>query len=64
MANFDEARWCNKIEVEDSHENDRSDIEKSSNLDVLVVALDFDSDTILLGYPRQAEHTEVLHQHH
>lgn len=26
-------------------------------------ALEFDSDPTLLGYPRNAEHTERLHQH-
>ena len=31
---------------------------------MLEVAFDFDSDAILLGYPRYAEHTERLHRHH
>ena len=35
-----------------------------SNGDVLEVVFDFDSDAILLGYPRYAEHTERLHRHH
>ena len=39
-------------------------IEKSSIFDMLVVAFDFDSDAILLGYPRYAEHTKRLHRHH
>ena len=37
---------------------------KSSNGDVFVFAFDFDSDVILLGYLRYAEHTERLHRHH
>ena len=54
-----------KIEAEDSRENDGSDIdEKSSTLDMLEVAFDFDTDGILLGYPRCAGHTERLHLHH
>ena len=53
------------IEVEDSHGNDWSDIDnKSSILDVLVSAIDFDLDAIILGYPRYAGHTERLHRHH
>ena len=59
-----EQRWCSKIEAEDLRENDRSDVdEKSSILDMLEVAFDFDSDAILLGYPRYAEHTKRLHRH-
>ena len=51
--------------MEDSRENDRSDIDdESSILDVLASAFDFDLDAILLGYPRYAEHTERLHRHH
>ena len=38
--------------------------EKPSNEDMFVVAFDFDSNAILLGYPRNAEHTERLHRHH
>ena len=55
--------------VEDSDENENENdkkgiVEKSSNGDMLEVAFDFDSDAILLGYPRYAEHTERLHRHH
>ena len=51
--------------MEDSRGNDRSDIdEKSSTLDMLEVAFDFDSDATRLGCPRYAEHTEQLHRHH
>ena len=51
--------------MEDSRENDRSNIDdESSILDVLVSAFDFDSDAILLGYPTYAEHTERSHRHH
>ena len=51
--------------MEDSRENDRSDIdEKSLTLDMLEVAFDFDFDVILLGYPRYAGRTERLHRHH
>ena len=39
-------------------------VEKSSNEDMHVFAFDFDSDAILLGYPRYAEHAEPLHLHH
>ena len=50
--------------MEDSRENDRSEFdEKSSILDVLVSAFDFDLDAILLGYPRYAELTERLYRH-
>ena len=50
---------------EDSDENDkRGIVEKLSNGDMLKIAFDFDLDAILLGYPRYAEHTEQLHQHH
>ena len=31
---------------------------------MIEVAFDFDSNAILLGYPRYAEHTERLHRHH
>ena len=31
---------------------------------MLGVVFDFDSDAILLRYPRYAEHTRQLHQHH
>ena len=56
-----EARLGGKIKVEDSCNNGRSDIdEKSSNLEVLSFAFDFDSDAIPLGDPRCAEHTERL----
>ena len=56
---------CGKIEVEDSYENDRSDVDdESSVLDVLVSAFDFDLDAMLLGHPRYVEHTERLHRHH
>ena len=48
-----EVRWCSKIEIEDSRGNDRSDIdEKSSILDILEIAFDFDLDAVILGYPR------------
>ena len=51
--------------MEDSSENDRSDIdEKSSTLGMLEVAFYFDSDVTLFGYLRHAEHTDRLHQHH
>ena len=36
-------------------------VEKSSILDMLEVAFDFDSDAILFGFTRYAEHTERLH---
>ena len=39
-------------------------MEKSSNGDMDVFAFDLDSDAILLGYPRYAEHSERLHRHH
>ena len=56
---------CGAVKVEDSLEKDWIDIvEKSLILDMLEVAFDFDLDTILLGYPRHAEHTERLHRHH
>ena len=42
----------------------RGIVEKLSNGDVFEVAFDFDSDAILLDYPRYAEHTERLHRHH
>ena len=46
-------------EVVDSDENGkRGIVEKSSNGDVLEVAFHLDSDAIILGYPRYAEHTE------
>ena len=52
-------------EVEDSDENVKKDtVERSSNGEKLEVAFNFDSDAILLGYPRYAEHTERLHRHH
>ena len=35
--------------------------EKSSILDVLEVAFDFNSDAILLRYPRYAENTKRMH---
>ena len=50
--------------MKDSRENDRSDIvKKSSILDMLDVAFDFDSEAILLGYLRYAEHNERLYRH-
>ena len=33
-------------------------VEKSAILDMLEAAFHFNSDAILLGYPRYAEHTE------
>ena len=58
-------RWRSKIEIKDSRENDRSDIEeKSLILYMLKVAFDIDSDAILLGYSRYAEHAKRLHRHH
>ena len=51
--------------VENSDENGKRDsVDKLSNGDMLEVTFDFDSDAILLGYPRYAEHTERLHRHH
>ena len=38
--------------------------EKSPILDMLEVTFDFDSDTILVGYARYAEHIERLYRHH
>ena len=35
--------------------------EKSSIFDVLELALDIDWDSIVLGYPRYAGHTEQVH---
>ena len=56
---------CGEVKAEDSHENDKIDIdEKSTAIDVSVFAFDFDSNAILQGYPRYAEHSERLHQHH
>ena len=56
---------CGQKEVEDSEDNGECCmIEKSSNGDMHVFAFDFDSNAILLGYPRYAEHTERLHRHH
>ena len=47
---------CGWKEVEDSEDIDECCmIEKSSNGDMHVFAFDFDSDVILLGYPRYAE---------
>ena len=37
--------------------------DQSSIIDMLVVVHDFDSEAILPGYPRYAEHTERLHRH-
>ena len=51
--------------MEDSRDNDRSDInDESSILDELASAFAFNLDAILLGYPRYAEHTEPFHRHH
>ena len=51
------------MEKKDSHEIDRLNIcRKSSIFDVLEVAFDLGLDTILLGYPRYAEHTERVHR--
>ena len=59
------AKWRSNIEVEDSRENDKSEIdEKSSILDMLGVAFDFDSVAILIGYPKNADQTEQLHPHY
>ena len=43
---------------------DQTFVEKLSILDMLEVALNFDLDAILLGYPRYAEHTEQLYRHY
>ena len=51
-------RWCSKIESEDSRESDRSKNDEKLTLYMLEVTFDFDSDAILLDYPRYAEHTE------
>ena len=49
----------------DSDENGkRGIVEKSSIGDMLEVVFDFDSDAILLGYPRYAENIERLHWQH
>ena len=54
-----------QVEVEGSNENGKTDIEeKSSILDMLVFAIDFDSDAILLECPRCTEHTDGLHWHY
>ena len=48
-----EARWCGNIEMEDSRENDKTDIgEKSQIIDESVFAFAFNPDANLLGYPR------------
>ena len=48
-----------------SHEKDRSEPdEKSPNLEIPQIPVDFDSDTILLGYQRYVKLTERLHRHH
>ena len=56
---------CGEIKLEDSRKNDKIDmVEKWPIIDVSMFAFDFDSDAILLSYPRYAEHNERLHRHH
>ena len=56
---------CSEKEAEDSEDKGECCmIEKSSNGNMDVFSFDFDSDAILLGYPRYAGHTEPLHRHH
>ena len=56
---------CGSIDMEGLIESGKSDIiEESSNEDMLEVALDFDSDAILLGYPRYANILSVYSRHH
>ena len=47
---------CGKVEVKDSRENDKTDIDE--------FVFDFYSDAILLGYHGYAGHNERLHRHH
>ena len=55
---------CGWKEVEGSEDNGECCmIEKFSNGHMHVFAFDFDSDAIVLGYPRYAEHAERLLQH-
>ena len=55
---------CCKIKFEDSCESGRIHIdEKSLDIDMLMIAFDFDSDAILLGYQRYREHTERSHRY-
>ena len=56
---------CRKIQLGELRENDKRGVdEDSSKVDMLVFALDFDSDAIILGYHRYAEKTERLHRRH
>ena len=51
--------------IKDFRKNDRTDIdEKSSILDMLVYAFDFNLDTILNTFPRYVEGIERLYLHH
>ena len=54
---------CDKIKLDDLRESDWTNIDKSSNLALLVFASNFNSDTILFGYPKHSEHTNWLHRH-
>ena len=50
---------CGYTEVEDSQDNGKCCmIEKSSKVDMHMFDFEFDSDSILLGCPRYAEHSE------
>ena len=54
---------CGKIVFEGSGENNRSDIDEGPlRVDIVVFAFDFDSNPILLEYPRCEPHTERLHR--
>ena len=54
---------CGKIEMKGLYENYRSDIDNKSSIpDMLVFTFDFGPQIILLGYPRYAEYTELLHR--
>lgn len=54
---------CSRIEVEDSCDNQKTDIdEKSSIIDILVLIFDFLTDTILVDYPTSAERSRRLYR--
>ena len=50
--------------MEDSRENDKTNIyKKSPIIDLSMFTFSFDSDATLLGYPRYAENTGRLRRH-